>query len=394
MADVFREHGGTYLAENGVSVQQKRVMRNVAACRTAALGGHMKRCEDCGHEEFFYKSCADRHCPKCQAAARAKWLEDRAADLLETRYFHVIFTLPDQLGPIALQNKRLVYGIIFRAVSETLLKIARDPKHLGADIGFLAVLHTWGQRIDHHPHIHCVVPGGGLSPDGESWISSRKNFFLPVKVLSRVFRGKFLDYLRRAYTGGELVLEGKLSQLRDPVAWEAKLRSVTRKDWVVYSKPPFGSAKLVLKYLARYTHRVAISNQRLISTEDGKVTFRWKDYAHGNQEREMTVTAHEFIRRFLLHVLPRGFQRIRHYGFLSNRVREQTLELLRKLLPEKKDVEPATTEPIVLLDEDSTEDPADICPACRKSRLVFVGELKPDRLFAERLFETQRIDTS
>lgn len=396
VADVFREHGAAYLSENGISVDQKRVLRDVALCRTAALGGHVKRCDRCGHEEFFYKSCGNRHCPKCQAKARAKWLDDRAADLLETHYFHVVFTLPDKLGPIALQNKRLVYGILFRAVSETLLKIGRDPKHLEADIGFLAVLHTWGQRMDFHPHLHCVVPGGGTSPGGKRWISCRKTFFLPVKVLSRVFRGKFLDYLQKAYAKGELCLEGKLSQLKDPASWEAKLKAVRRKDWVVYAKPPFGSPKQVLKYLARYTHRVAISNQRLVSINDGKVAFRWKDYAHGNQQRVMTLRVGEFMRRFLLHVLPSRFQRIRQYGFLANRVRQNKLQLCRQLLGQGNGTKPIVEEVPDFegnLGEEETLH-SERCPACGEGRLLVLGELKPDTEFADRFLYPETIDTS
>lgn len=396
MADVFREHARAYLAENGASVDHKRVLRDIVACRTAALGGHVKRCEECGHEEFFYKSCANRHCPKCQGPARAKWLEARAADLLETGYFHVVFTLPHKLGPIALQNKRLVYGLLFRAAAETLLKIAKDPKHLGADIGFLAVLHTWGQRLDPHPHVHCVVPGGGLSPDGEKWISSRKNFFVHVKVLSRVFRAKFLDYLGRAFKKGELILEGKLEHLGSPESWDAMLKSVKKKDWVVYAKRPFGSAKLVLKYLARYTHRVAISNQRLLSLKDGKVTFSWKDYKKAGQKRTMTLDACEFIRRFLLHVLPRGFQRIRQYGFLANRVRNEKLQLARQLLGEQKRHEspvPQEVEPQCDV-EPTREESYDLCPACKKGRLIPLGEIKPDRQLADRFLNPDGIDSS
>lgn len=397
VADVFWEHAAAYLAENGTSAEQRRVLRDVAVCRTAALGGQVKRCDHCGHEEFFYKSCGNRHCPKCQGAARAKWLEDRAADLLETRYFHVVFTLPDRLGSIALQNKRLVYGILFRAASETLLKIAKDPKHLGADIGFLAVLHTWGQRLDAHPHVHCVVPGGGLSPDGKRWISSPKDFFLSVRVLSRVFRGKFLDYLRKAFRKGELSLEGKLEHLRDPESWEAMLKSIKRQEWVVYAKRPFGGPKLVLKYLARYTHRVAISNQRLVSVEDGKVTFRWKDYANGNRKREMTLRAHEFIHRFLLHVLPSGFQRIRQYGFLANRVHEKKLELCRELLRVEKEPETSISDDFPTVEVDVTQEAsshAEVCPACGKGRLLLVAELEPDQQFAQRLFRPEANDTS
>jgi len=397
VADVFREYGGSYLAANGISVDQKRVLRDVAICRTAALGGQVKRCDECGHEEFFYKSCGNRHCPKCQAEARAKWLEAQAADLLETGYFHVVFTLPDKLGPITLQNKRLVYGLLFRAVSETLLEIARDPKHLGAEIGFLAVLHSWGQKLDLHPHVHCVVPGGGISPDGTKWISSRKNFFVHVKVLSKVFRGKFLYYLRQAFKDGKLVLEGNLRELRNPATWATSLKSFKRTDWIVFAKPPFGGPKQVLKYLARYTHRVALSNQRLVSMHDGKVTFRWKDYAHGNRQGEMTLDAHEFIRRFLLHVLPRGFQRLRHYGFLANRARKEKLQVARELLRQSqgKTTNPTTEFPEPINAEPPKDDPCpEVCPACKKGHLSFVRYLEADRQFAERLFKPKAFDTS
>jgi len=396
VADVFREHAGAYVAENGASVEHKRVLRDIVACRTAALGGHVKRCQKCAHKEFFYKSCANRHCPKCQGAARAKWLEARAADLLQTRYFHVVFTLPHKLGPIALQNKREVYGILFRAAAETLLKIAKDPKHLGADIGFLAVLHTWGQRLNLHPHIHCVVSGGGLSGDGRKWVSSRKNFFVHVKVLSRVFRGKFLHYLRRAFNSGKLTLEGKLKHLRNPASWEAMLKSLKKNDWVVYAKRPFGSATLVLKYLARYTHRVAISNQRLVSLKHAKVTFSWRDYKSQHHKRTTTLDAHEFIRRFLLHVLPTGFQRIRQYGFLANRVRKQQLELARELLGEKnKPDAPSREEPDLQNDVGPTgEERYDVCPACKSGHLIPLGEIKPDRQLLETLLDPEGIDSS
>jgi hypothetical protein len=397
VADVFREHGGAYLKQYGASADQKRLLRDLAACRTAALGGHVKRCDRCGHEEFFYKSCGNRHCPKCQAEARAKWLEAQAADLLQTQYFHVVFTLSHRLGPIALQNKRLIYGILFRAVSETLLQIARDPKHLGAVIGFVAVLHTWGQRLNLHPHIHCVVPGGGISPDGKRWIASPKDFLLPIKVLSRVFRGKFLEYLRRAFSQGELVLEGTLQHLRNPRSWDAMLKSLKKSDWIVYAKPPFGGAKRVLKYLARYTHRVAISNQRLVSMEDGKVTFLWKDYADGCQEKPMTLEAAEFIRRFLLHHLPGHFQRIRHYGMLANRVRKEKLELARKLLGENDTSEPPTPEALPALETDSPLEQnshPECCPACKQGRLLLLREIQPDRRLVDTLFEPQRIDSS
>ncbi|MGH9891508.1 MAG: IS91 family transposase [bacterium] len=378
VADVFREHGAAYLKQSAVSRDQRRVLKDLSLCKTAALGGHKATCDRCGHEEFFYNSCRNRHCPKCQGAARAKWLAAREAELLNTHYFHVVFTLPDELGPLALQNKRLVYGLLFRAAAETLRTIAADPKHLGAEIGFLAVLHTWGQRLDHHPHVHCVVPGGGFSADRSRWISARETFFLPVKVLSKHFRHTFLSYLTKAFQDGELEFHGRLADLREPLQWGRFIEALPKK-WVVYSKPPFGGPELVLKYLARYTHRVAISNQRLLSLKDGKVTFQYKDY-HAGTERTMTLDATEFIRRFLLHVLPSGFQRIRHYGFLANRVRKDRIALCRTLLgapqtalsegqPQSSDDTP---------DPSETPQPDPLCPACKEGRLTYVRELSRD----------------
>ncbi|MCX5799768.1 MAG: IS91 family transposase [Candidatus Eisenbacteria bacterium] len=379
VADVFRSYGVAYLEACGpTSTSQRRVLRAISVCRTAALGGHKRRCDLCGHEEISYNSCRDRHCPKCQAAARAQWLEAREKELLDLPYFHVVFTLPQSLGPLALQNKQLVYGLLFRAVSETLLTIAKDPKHLGADVGFLSVLHTWGQNLHHHPHVHCVVPGGGISPDGMQWISSRKNFFLPVRVLSRLFRKKFLGLLTAAYSTGKLSLHGTLEHLREPQNWSEWIATLTATEWVVYAKPPFGGASLVLKYLARYTHRVAISNQRLLSLEDGKVTFLWRDYAHGNCQKTMSLDAVEFIRRFLLHVLPTGFMHIRHYGFLANRGRKQKLALIRKLLAQKTDKHALASEtPAHKLAGTAQEVHPDLCPACKEGRLLLVETLDP-----------------
>jgi hypothetical protein len=382
VADVFREFGAAYLKQSASLPGQRRVLKDLFLCKTAALGGHKATCDCCGHEEFFYNSCRNRHCPKCQGAARKKWLSEREAELLNTHYFHVVFTLPDELGPLALQNKRVVYGLLFRAAAETLQTIAGDPKHLGAEIGFLAVLHTWGQRLDHHPHIHCVVPGGGLSPDRSRWIAARENFFVHVKVLSKRFRKTFLRYLTKAFQDGELEFHGRLAHLRRPLQWARFIEALPKK-WVVYSKPPFGGPKIVLKYLARYTHRVAISNQRLLSLEDGKVSFRYKDYRAGTTGT-MTLEATEFIRRFLLHVLPSRFQRIRHYGFLSNRVRKDRIALCRTLVPAP---ELAALESQAESSDDTDEsagDPSEaaqrdpICPVCKQGRLSYIQELKRD----------------
>lgn len=379
VADVFREFAAAYLRSSASSFQQRRVLRDLSLCQSAALGGHKATCDRCGHEKFFYNSCRNRHCPKCQGAARANWLRKREAELLNTHYFHVVFTLPDELAPLALQNKRLLYGLLFRAAAETLQTIASDPKHLGAEIGFIAVLHTWGQRLDHHPHVHCLVPGGGLSADRSRWIPARATFFLPVKVLSKRFRNTFLRYLQDAYHNGKLKFHGRLAHLRRPHQCKRFIKALP-KNWVVYAKPPFGGPELVLRYLARYTHRVAISNQRLISVDDGNVTFRYKDYRR-DTDATMTLQATEFIRRFLLHVLPPSFHRIRHYGFLANRVREDRLALCRTLLPVSEPSALATeTEPPEFTGEpfECTHD-APLCPSCKQGRLSYIEDLQPDR---------------
>jgi hypothetical protein len=341
VADVFRRHGDAFLDRygDGLSHEQRRVLHDVTACRTAALGGHVEECDRCGHRQIAYNSCRNRHCPKCRATAAADWMEARAAELLPVEYFHVVFTLPAALGPIALQNPRAVYGLLFRAAAETLRRIAADPKHLGAEIGFLAVLHTWGQNLQHHPHVHCVVPGGGISPDGSRWVACRPGFFLPVRVLSRLFRGLFLALLRAAFDRGKLSFHGRIAGLADPGEFRRALAAVSGVEWVVYAKPPFGGPRQVLKYLARYTHRVAISNRRLVALDGDEVTFRWKDYARGGEQRVMKLQAVEFIRRFLLHVLPAGFVRIRHYGFLANRVCRAKLEARKPRGPTPREQE-------------------------------------------------------
>jgi hypothetical protein len=370
LADVFRTHQRDFLARwNSVlSCEQKRALRNLRDCRTAALGGHLQQCDRCGHRVILYNSCRNRHCPKCQASARAQWLAQRKAELLPVPYFHVVFTLPQELAHLALQNQKQIYNLLFRAASETLLTIAADPQHLGASIGFLAVLHTWGQNLHLHPHLHCVVPGGGISPDGSSWIACRKNFFLPVPVLSRLFRKKFLKALQAAFRRRELHFAGDLRYLATPSAFQTLCHNAAHREWVVYAKPPFGGPERVLKYLARYTHRVAISNHRLRSLENGNVRFEWKDYAHGNQTKDMTLDAVEFIRRFLLHVLPSGFVRIRQFGLLANRVHKQKLEQCRALLAERQP--PITIECHNNLDVNS-QDPHH-CPVCTLGRLIVI----------------------
>ena len=329
VADLIRSAGTAFLERNRQWLRWKhvKVLLAIARCRTAALGGHLDQCTRCGHRAISYNSCRNRHCPKCQTAARDRWIAARQKELLPTRYVHVVFTLPAQLAPLVLQNKKLIYGLLLRASAETLLEVARDPKHLGAEIGFFSVLHTWSQKLTLHPHVHCVIPAGGLSPDHTHWVKSQNRFFLPLKVLSRVFRGKFVAGLKQALQNGRLNFHGNLAPLAQPKPFAAWLRLLFRKDWVVYAKRPFGGPEYVLQYLGRYTHRVAISNHRLVSFTDGKVTFRWRDSAHNNEQKLMTLPIDEFLRRFLLHLLPKGFVRIRNFGFLANRSRAVLLPL-------------------------------------------------------------------
>jgi Putative transposase/Transposase zinc-binding domain len=381
VADVFRRYGAAYRLQHGasLSVAQRRVMTAIESCRTAVLGGHLERCDQCGHERNAYNSCANRHCPKCQSLARAEWLENRRSELLETQYFHVVFTLPEQVAPIAYQNKKVVYGILFRATAETLRTIAADPKHLGAEIGFFAVLHSWGQNLLHHPHLHCVVAGGGLSPDGTQWISCRPGFFLPVRVLSRLFRRLFLEYLLTAFDAGNLAFFSSLEPLRERRAFLQHLAPTRETEWVVYAKRPFAGPEQVLDYVGRYTHRVAISNNRLLDIDNEKVTFRYKDYRHDSQQKTMTLDAEEFIRRFLLHVLPDGFQRIRYYGFLGNRYREEKLTRCRELLGMPVCEPPALDDTEDYRDryEELTGASLKDCPVCHQGRMVPVAILPP-----------------
>src|SRR5271156_6002649 len=319
VADIFRRHGEAYRRAHAghLGRTERRVMGAIEACRTAALGGHVERCAGCGLVRISYNSCRNRHCPKCQGSARVAWLAERQAELLPVPYFHVVFTLPAPAAEIAFQNKETVYAILFRTAAETLRTIAADPRHLGAEIGLVAVLHTWGQTLQHHPHVHCVVPGGGPSPDGTRWIGCRPGFFLPVRVLSRLFRRLFLDELRAALTAGDLGFFGDLAGLAEAAAFDRRLCELRQLEWVVFAKPPFGGPAQVLAYLGRYTHRVAIANSRLVSVTDEHVAFRWKDYRRDGKAKVMTLEPFEFIRRFLLHALPDGFHRIRHYGFLA-----------------------------------------------------------------------------
>jgi len=333
VADIFRRHGHAYrVAHDGhLGRVERRVMSAIELCRTAALGGHVEACEDCAHARVAYNSCRNRHCPKCQSATRERWLADRQADLLPVPYFHVVFTVPAEVAEIAFHNEAVVYAILFDAVAATLKTIAADPRHLGGEIGFLAILHTWGQALTHHPHIHCLVPGGALSADGR-WLGCRPRFFLPIHVLSRPFRRLFLERLQAAYKAGRLRFSGTLDGFGDAHAFAVAIRQLRRKSWIVYAKPPFGSPEHVLAYLGRYTHRVAIANSRLVSADETSVVFRWRDYRHGNAPRLMSLDPHEFIRRFLIHSLPDGFHRIRHYGFLANGCRRARLAIIRQRL--------------------------------------------------------------
>ena len=365
VADIFRLHGPAFRAAQGDRFVRahRRVMGAIETCRTATLGGHVEQCDSCGLVRVSFNSCRNRHCPKCQGLARAQWLADRQADLLPVPYFHVVFTVPPPVAAIALQNKAIVYDVLLKAAAETIRTIAADPRHLGGEAGMIAVLHTWGQTLTHHPHAHCIVPGGALAPDGR-WIACRPNFFLPVHVLSRLYRRLFLKRLQAAFHQRALVLTGDLAPLKEPAAFIHHLMALRRVKWVVYAKRPFGGPQQVLKYLGRYTHRVAIANTRLIACEGGRVSFRWKDYRAGNKSKVITLDADEFIRRFLLHVLPTGFRRIRHFGFLANACRTTKLAAIRVALE-------APAPPPAVTHDDYRERCAtltghhiDVCPAC------------------------------
>jgi hypothetical protein len=381
VADIFRRYGEDYREKYGASMStaQRRVMTAIEVCRTAALGGQIEQCDQCGHQRICYRSCRNRHCPKCQSLARAEWIQRRQAELLDCEYFHVVFTVPEEIAAIAYQNKEVVYSILFRATAETLRTIAADPKHLGAEIGFFAVLHTWGSNLLHHPHLHCVVPGGGLSCDGARWISCKPGFFLPVRVLSRLFRRLFLQYLQTAFDAGKLQFFTALANLgnrRDLVRYLDPLR---KAEWVVYAKAPFSGPQQVLDYVGRYTHRVAISNHRLLDIDAGQVCFQWKDYRDQGQQKEMRLSAAEFIRRFLLHTLPDGFQRIRYYGLLGNRYRRQKLARCRQLLgmapPPEVPVPQDYRDQHELLTGSSLRE----CPLCHRGRMLMVEMLTPHR---------------
>ncbi len=383
VADIFRRYGEAYRHAVGraLATAQRRVMTAIESCRTAVLGGHVEQCDRCGHTRVWYNSCRNRHCPSCQSLARAAWIEARTADLLDVPYFHVVFTVPHVIAEIALQNKAVVYGILFRATADTLRTIAADPRHLGAEIGFVAVLHTWGQTLILHPHLHCVVPGGGLSPDGTRWIACRPGFFLPVRVLSRLFRRRFLDALQEAFDAGRLHVVASLEALADPHHFAAQVQPARETDWVVYAKPPFAGPQQVLEYVGRYTHRVAISNQRLLDMDDGHVRFRYKDYRADRSDtpQTMTLAAPEFIRRFLLHVLPSGFHRIRYYGLFGHRHRAEKLARCRHLLGMTTAPPPIPVERTPPPDyrdhyESLTGVSLRTCPVCRDGHMIVIED--------------------
>ena len=377
MAHVFRSHGPAYRQAHELPLRHLRAMRAIEICRSAELGGHVDECDHCGRLKISYNSCRNRHCPKCQCLDKERWVEARKRDILPTHYFHLVFTLPEGLRALALRNQKVLYSILLKSVSETLRELTEDPKHLGAEVGFITILHTWSQTLINHPHVHCIVTGGGLSPDGRQWIPCKGQFFLPVKILSRLFRGKLLVHLKEAYKKGELVFPGKVAPLKENGVFHSLLKDLYAQEWVVYCKPPFQSAEMVMDYLARYTHRVAISNERLVKCENDQVTFRYRDRSDYDTVKLMTLDASEFIRRFLLHILPDGFVKIRHYGILSNRNRKRKLLLCKKLLdapicqdsPEKEGWED-------LLTRITGVDPR-ICPYCGKGKMVWKKTLNP-----------------
>ncbi len=361
---VLRAQGAAYRAKHPISPEQAQVMKHLAACRTAALGGHVDACTGCGFTRISYNSCRDRHCPKCQAGKRAAWLEARLQRLLPIGYFHVVFTLPEQLQPLVLHNQRRLYQLLFQAASATPLTLSADRHRLGAQIGVTAILHTWGQQLRFHPHLHCVVTGGGLSPDGQRWVAGRRRYFLPVKVLGKLFRGKFLAALKTLYQQGQLTLTGSVAPLNDPQAFQQLLDALYGRKWVVYAKRPFGGPVQVFRYLGRYSHRVAIANSRLVSLDDKQVTFQWKDYANGQQTKLLTLSAEEFLRRFLLHVLPKGFVRIRHYGLLASTNVASKLARCRQLLGEAAQATPPVKTWMDRMLEWTGQDPMR-CPQCQ-----------------------------
>jgi hypothetical protein len=375
LQSIFQQFGPVYRENNSLPLNHLKTMTAVESCRTSLLGGHVDECDSCGFKRISYNSCRNRHCPKCQSLAKEQWLLERDRDLLKVGYFHVVFTIPDSLNPLALQNQKVFYSLLFKAASETLVELSRDPKYLGAEIGFISVLHTWGQNLLDHPHLHCIVPGGGLSFDGTRFVCSRKKFFIPVKVLSRKFRGKFLVFLKEAFQDGNLVFHGKIEPFSGKIKFQALIDNLFQTKWVVYCKKPFKSPWHVLRYLGRYTHRVAISNQRIVNFQDGQVTFSWRDYRDNNRTKLMTLDASEFIRRFLLHVLPSRFVKIRHYGILSNRNRNSKLRLCQQLTFSK--IRESQKLSMVELLLKLTGLDLRVCPSCGKGMMVNKLNLAP-----------------
>ena len=400
VADIVRQHGAAFLERYGHTLcgEQHRALRAIELCYTAALGGHKTRCDHCGHEGCAYNPCRNRSCPKCQGVTRAAWLAKRQREVLDTPYEHAIFTLPQDLSPLVLTNPRPLYGLLFRTVSQTLLDIAGDPKHLGAEIGGLAILHTWGGQLQFHPHLHCVLPAGGLAPDGSRWVPCRSDFFLPVRVLSRRFRRLFLEGLKDLYGRGELTWTGRCREFAEPRVWKRWLSVLREKEWVVYAKEPCDSAH-ILKYLARYTHRVAISNHRLVTLQDGQVTFRFKDHKRGGKLRTRTLEAVEFLRRFCLHILPKGLHKIRYFGYFANRHRQVKLALCRRLLGQRAEtlvtnamaVGAGTPEPDCKV---TRIEPGDTCPVCQKGRMELIETYYRHRAADDLSVESPGCDTS
>jgi Putative transposase/Transposase zinc-binding domain len=381
VADIFRQHGPAYRESHRLPRNHLRVMRAIEVCRTAVLGGHKDQCDHCGHLEISYNSCRNRHCPKCQTLKKERWIEARSEDLLPIEYFHVVFTIPSELNPLVSMNRKVMYDLLFRAVSETIEKLANDPKHLGASVGVIGILHTWGQNLMDHPHIHCIVTGGGLSLDGGHWVSCRKGFFIHVRVLSALFNRKFLGLLEKSFKSGDLVFPGSISHLKELRAFKSFKGHLYHKKWVVYCKPPFDGPKGVLQYLGRYTHRIAISNNRILTTQDGAVSFLWRDYADDNRQKTMTLQVGEFIRRFLLHVLPSHYVRIRHFGLLANRRRKDNIALCREFLGAGRTVTKEKIKPETWQEQLLRICGIDVttCPVCQKGKMFRIGLLHPYR---------------
>ena len=376
VGDIFRMYGEAYRQKNALSLVQYKAMGAIEACRTARLGGHIDQCDSCGHVRISYNSCRNRHCPKCQCLRKEEWLEARKAELLAVKHFHIVFTLPHELHPLLRSNEALTYNILFQAAAQTLVQLGKEKKYLDAQIGLIAVLHTWGQNLMYHPHLHCLVPAGGLSPDGKKWIPNRKNFFLPIKVVSKLFRGKFLALLKKAFKQGKLNCLGKLKDIKQIKRFNDYLRPLYQKEWVIYAKPPFGGPQQVIHYLGRYTHRVAIANERILGLKNERISFAYKDYKEGGKKKVLTLEVEEFIRRFLLHILPRGFHKIRYYGLLATRNRKTQLNEARKLLGQQPLQKPEKLPWYQLLEKITGINPLQ-CPKCQTGRMKPIQLILP-----------------